>query len=423
MNILIISYHFPPGKNSQAQHAYNLTNILSRKNKVEVLTAGKNNLIQRSFVSGDVTIHDIGKGILHRGSKKNQGDQLIENKEPKISKNRYISKLKKLLVPDPVIDWYPIALKWLKAKTGDFDIVISIATPYTDLLIGNRFIKNHKNTSHRPKHILIYADPWAGEESIKRKKLRSYFEGKLEFQLLQKSDLVFMVTKNALQDYIKRYPCITNKAYSYYLGHNVKEIYWKRNQSKSDIVEFRYFGSIQSVHRNPYALFDVLDCEYYSNKIKLDMYLLPHVSHKSIIRRVKSSEYLSRIVSFLKPVPYEEMLKISSNNGINLVLGNKSITQIPGKLFDYIGVQSTILYLESNINNEINSILQGYNSAYICKNEYKEIKSTLDQIIYNQENNIELMPSTEIYESILVKNSYKIVQDKIDEILSMSSKQ
>ena len=49
MNILIISYAFPPDMNSQAQHVYGLYRTKSKFANVDVLTSEKNNKIDDTY--------------------------------------------------------------------------------------------------------------------------------------------------------------------------------------------------------------------------------------------------------------------------------------------------------------------------------------------------------------------------------------
>lgn len=418
MEILIISYHFPPGKNSQAQHVINLAKFLSVKNSVNVLTAENDVRLHgnngNSITNSNIKVYRINKGFLHRSKPKSKDTEATKRKENKFVKNKNISRLKKFLVPDSVIDWYPLANDWLSKKIYNFDIVISIATPYTDLLIGDNFIKKHSDK--RPKHIVVYADPWLGEDSIKRSKLRSYLESRVENGLLKRADSIFMVTKNAKIDYIKRYPHIENKVNHYYLGHNIQQLKKPVESKRNKEIKMRYFGSIQSVHRDPFVLFDVLDNEKFIGVISFDMYLLPHASHTKIVERIRSSKNLKEIVKFMDPVDHNDMIKISAQEGINIIFGNKSIKQIPGKLFDYIGAQSVIFYLEAAFNNEVNTILENYNAAYISKNSHEDIKKNIEKIISNHEEFIKLEPSKDVYINMRTDFSYKNVQDEIDEL-------
>lgn len=77
MNILIISYAFPPDMNSQAQHVYGLYRTLSKFANVDVLTSEKNNKID------DKNIFYSNLGKLHRinnntNAVKNDGISVIK---------------------------------------------------------------------------------------------------------------------------------------------------------------------------------------------------------------------------------------------------------------------------------------------------------------------------------------------------------
>lgn len=386
MNILIISYAFPPDMNSQAQHVYGLYRTLSKFANVDVLTSMKNNKIN------DKNIFYSNLGKLHRIN--NYTNVVKNDKTSVIKKNNNIYKLKSYLIPDPVIDWYKEATDYYEtAINKPYDLIIGIATPYTDLLIADCILKKiKKRFKNECKMILVYADPWYGEHSVKKNKIRKLIEKKIETKILKKANKIYMVTGNAKKFYIKNYPFVKDKIDYYYLGHNFLPDETKKTGNNNKIKTINYYGTIQSVHRNPYTFFEALNDSKYVGHLKVNLYLTQHISHQKILDKINESKNLKQIISIKSAVPYKDMIKLAQNCDYNLIFGNSSNLQIPGKLFDYIGLKSKIIYINNNKNSEIEQILKDYNSIIVDnkKNEIKHIFDNIkeDKIILNINENV-----------------------------------
>ena len=393
-NILLISYLYPPVTSSQAEHVKNLGIYLSNYYRVTIVTTGWNEEVKNEDSNKNLKILYLPFGFLHR-VKNNDVKMQTTPKRKRGFRSKVGEYIKKRMIPDSTFDWYFVATNWLKKNVGNYDTIISIATPYTDLIIGNKFFKIHNN-SQKPKFITCYADPWYGEISRKRGYLRKYVEKKIENSILKNADHILMVTKNAKEYYGKIFPEYSVKMSYYYIGHNVKNSNLT-SINDTDIITFRYFGALQSVHRNPFVFLDVLDHKDFIDKISLELYLIPDPSHEKIYEKVEKSNILKKIVKIKSPVPYTQMLEISSLKGINILFGNTSNLQIPVKMFDYIGVKSQILYIENTFNKEISDILNAYRACTICNNTSDSIYKAIDTIVNSYSNNKVIKPSDEIY--------------------------
>lgn len=409
-NILLISYLYPPTTSSQAEHVKNLGNYLSDYYNVSILTTSWIGKVKDINLNEKLTVHNTSFGLLHRI--KNNDVRIYNTKRKKGIKSKVVAYIKGRMIPDPTFDWYFVARRWLKKNVGKYDVIISIATPYTDLLIGNKFLKMHRNLQ-KPKFIACYADPWYGEISRKRSHMRKYVEKKIENSILKNVDHILMVTKNAKEYYEKIFPQYSRKMNYYYIGHNVNFSKLKSN-SCTDIITFRYFGALQSVHRNPFIFLDAIDNKEFINKITLELYLIPDPSHEKIYERVEKSETLKKIVKIKIPVPYAKMLEIASSKGINILFGNTSNLQIPVKMFDYIGVKSEILYIENKVNEEITNILNAYKTCTICDNTFDSIDNAIHTIVANYYNKNTTRPSEEVYYKTCSNTNFNIYKELID---------
>lgn len=376
--ILIISYHFPPGMNSQAQHVKNVAQTLSDYYDVTVLTACSGDLFHEDAQKFDFNIIYEKPGIFHKVSAPKIKDD--RGSFYKIIKtNKIIHYFKKRLIPDSVIDWRKKAFNRAMSLTfrKDFDLIISVATPYTDLLVGDSVAKKIQCP-----HIAIYADPWYGEGSVRRSKLRTSLEKKLEEKILKNVDKAFFVTQNTMNYYKQIFPKLGNKFNYYYMGHSVdgyrkdKKIYSEKN-----ILNINYFGALQSIHRNPFPFLDAV--KEVRTPLNVNFFLVNHPSHKEIINFINQYPTIKRKVTIHSAVPYQEMLGKLNENGLNLIFGNKDSKQIPGKVFDYIGENTNILYLEQHPNDELNTLLERYDNCFEISNNEVDIADFLNSPIQN----------------------------------------
>lgn len=381
--ILLISYLYPPVTSSQAEHVKNLGDYLSKYYDVTILTTNWSGNVDTIQLNENLRVCSTSFGALH---KLKNNDVKVQNKKRKKGiKSKIIAYLKGRIIPDPTFDWYPIAKRWLKNNIYEYDVILSIATPYTDLIIGNKFLQMNKSKNDI-KFIVCYADPWYGEISRKRGAIRQLIEKKIESSILKNADNILMVTKNAMKYYKELFPEYAQKIDYYYIGHNINLKNTKKYE-EDNIYRLRYFGALQSVHRNPFEFLEVLNNPQYIGKVKFELYLIPDPSHEKIFEVVSVSSVLKEIVEFKTPVSYEKMLEIASlPNSCNILFGNTSNLQIPVKLFDYIGVKSKILYVENNYNEEISMILNEYKNYVMCNNTKSSIEEALNRIINSEKN-------------------------------------
>ena len=126
---------------------------------------------------------------------------------------------------------------------------------------------------------------------------------------------------------------------------------------------------------------------------------------------------MKRIVSIKDSVDYEKMLEIGGSCGVNIIFGNKSITQIPGKLYDYIGLKSKILYLRENTNSEIERLLGEYKNANIVDNNKESINGYFLSYLNNPITFFNYHPSDKIWLQLKSTNCYKSLIFTIKNIL------
>jgi glycosyltransferase involved in cell wall biosynthesis len=384
-NILFITYHFPPVSSSTSVMNFQIANFLGKNFNVYVLTVRPNesnqdnNLLNRLNIN--VNIIRTEMGYLHQ---KNFKMETSEKKQV-----GFIKKIKKkarqvalrfkevVLIPDPVIDWYFIAVKCIKSMIENIspDYIISSATPYTSHLVGYKLSKLYDIPL-----ILYYGDPWVYEQSRKRGILRFNMEKTIEEKILKHAIKVYTVTETTKQLYIEKYNLDPFKVDVIRLGFDPIDYKYSDCCSNSKLTML-YGGALNPIHRNPMPFFEAL--LMLRKEIQDDLYFKLYSNESNKYKEIVRKMGLMNIIEVRSVIAYEEFIDQLETCDLLILFGNSSFLQVPGKVYDYIGSLSKILLINNMENYKKDptfKILTSYGGNYYCKNEVKEIQNMLEAI-------------------------------------------
>jgi hypothetical protein len=104
-------------------------------------------------------------------------------------------------------------------------------------------------------------------------------------------------------------------------------------------------------------------------------------------------------------VDFEEILKLySESDGLLFISNHHSSTQIPGKIFDYMGTELPVICLVNNYEDDLFKMLVALSKCIVIKNDKTEILNKIPLIIEKMKNidpiNINFAP-TSIAQEIL----------------------
>lgn len=411
--ILFITYQFPPFSGSHATRTLNIANELSKDNEVIVLTVEVNenmrfyDLELKNKLNSNLKIYRTKMGYLHKTYYENSNFK--KNNQTKI--NIILKKIKKqMLVPDTAIDWYPIALKKGEKLIKKYkpNKIISSATPYTNHLIGYKLSKN----SNIPL-FLDYGDPWVYEKSVKRGRIRFFFEKYLEKKILKKAEHIFVTTENTKKLYLKEFQLKEEKVSVAYMGFNKEDFKIEKEVTNSKLI-FIYGGSLNPLHRNPLPFFEAISIldEEIKNNIIVEIYTDDEKLYKEVIVQLDIED----IVKFKKIINHNKFMNLLKSRDILLLFGNSNNLQIPGKIFNYIGSLTNILLInnqENILEDETNQIIRSFENNFLISNSKNDILKILQKIFYNWKNSLLKKNSKIKSENYLWENTLKIIKEKL----------
>lgn len=368
--ILMISYHFPPEEGSCSNKNIKILATLTDAGyDVDVLTVG-NDCEGETF--NDSNIYRVHGGRFHKG-KNEIGCRDVVTKQSHGIKNRLKNFVKRVIIPDPVIDWKSNVLKWSKEHSSlmkDYGMILSISSPYSAHLISRSISK-----CFNIPYICSYGDPWIYEPSRKRGKIRQYIEYNLEKHVVVNAKKVLVITAYNKQKYKKLYGLPEEKVDTYNIGFSDSNKTTRRTNI-ADKVRLIYGGSLNPIHRNVKPF---LQAARKVSDICVDIY---NEDYSEILSMIEEYE-LQEKVNVEKLIPSSKFNDELYLSDVLLLFGNKTVFQVPGKLFEFISTGTHILYIKnSNEKGDASEkILKKYGNVTIIDNTEKEIIRGLTEIV------------------------------------------
>ena len=275
----------------------------------------------------------------------------LQKKEKSEWAIKFRQALKKILFfPDECYEWKKI-FEWNNLE--QYVCVISSS----DHKVSHFVALKMKRRQPSLFWIQIWGDPWSTDVNTIPlfKSLATYYEKKL----LSSTDRIVYVSGATMNEMQTKYPNLANKMYNIPRGFYFE---LKSQFHKSSNIRIVYTGVI-SYGRNPFILLDTMKkLNVASHQFTVDFYgNIPSAMRE----RLASYPY----VTLHKSVDFEHMPEILTSASILLYLSNKKgSSQIPGKLFDYMGTDKPILCLVSDTSEPTSLFLKQFNRCMVIEN-------------------------------------------------------
>ena len=263
-----------------------------------------------------------------------------------------------------------ICKKWknlISVEIGDsYDLIISSS----DLKSSHFVALKLKKQNPQIPWIQIWGDPW--KDDVNLSWLHKRKAGKQEYELLKQADKIIYVSSLTKEKMSRNYPEISDKLFYIPRGY-----YKAIHKSRMDNNLFRIvYTGVLSPGRNVLNFLSALE-EY--NKEKEKKICLDFYGNYPSDMEEKIKKYVS--CSVHSNIDYEEILSLYRESDALLFISNKQgSTQIPGKLFDYMGTELPIICLVDDINSGIVQILSSYPRCLIIQNTPNDIRRGLTNI-------------------------------------------
>lgn len=386
-NILFITYQYPPFGGSHSTRTLNIANKLSEEFNVYVITSKVSENLWyydkslSSKIDNRIKVIEVEMGILHRKYNERSKKKYIPKRRNNEVKAKVIDISKsikeRILIPDPVIDWYPNAIKAANKIINEieFDYIISSATPYTNHLIAYRAAK----INNIPL-ILDYGDPWVFEKSRKRGFIRRNIEKIIERNIINYSEKVFVTTNETKKAYKEFYNIQNEKIEVVRMGFDYNDFDYSQREKRGEYISLIYGGTLNEIHRNPIPFFESLTLleDKYKSKIKFNLYCDNEEKYKLLVKDME----LNGVVNVYGFIPNNDFMKELQKSDILVLFGNSCSLQIPGKLYNYLGSLTNIFLINNhNTIDETTEIIKSIEGNFYSSNEKENIKNQLIKII------------------------------------------
>ena len=381
LNILIITYYWPPSGGSGVQRWMFFAKYLRQlgHNPIVLTVDPKHasyNLIDNSLIDQvkDIQTHrTYSLEILKLYSLFKSGNRNKAIPQSYISNQSFFDKISSFIrlnffIPDSRIGWNYFAFK--KAKKlivkNNIHCVITTGPPHSTHLIGKKITEKFKL-----KWIVDLRDPWAEIFYLKNKFRFKYAKNlnlKFESDVLNGADLIITTVGNRYKDIIMGKLSNSKKIHKIYNGYD-KSVYDKIKEIKPASFNIVFTGILSKNH-NYQVFYDVL-C-YLNEKYK-DLNMIFTFAGK-IDEEIK--KLYSEKINFIDRgyVIHETAIEIikSSHLLINFnYLKTEETDMVSGKLIEYLASGSPIINF-SNSAEESNSLL---------KNSIKSFNAESNEVI------------------------------------------
>ena len=304
---------------------------------------------------------DMIEKWMSKKNKKNETNNIKPIKDSKDTNNKALSKLISIAgeifaYPDGMKYWYKPAITESSKiiEEENINAIISSSFPITSHLIG----KELKNKYNIP-WIADLRDLWNTNPYINHTHIRNFFEMRLEKNTLSQANALTTTSQLAAEQLQKLHP--TQEIKAILNGYDPEEIKLiKNNPQKNNKLNLTYAGSLYSGKRNPEILFKAISDLIKEGKIQKDKIELNFYGDNSNLEILKNKYQLTDNVKINGFIPHEEVLKKQNQSDILLLISwnnPKEKIFIPGKVYEYIGLQHPVLsigYKEGSLKDLIN---------------------------------------------------------------------
>ncbi len=366
MNILYVTTSYDQNKSSATVRNNGLVSgFLSLGHKVTVLTVDWPQSIKSKYFS---TINSEARIIRTKIAVL----RLIPSTESKTTvKPDVITKLRHLIrdiifFPDVCAGW-PNNIPAI--EFSNYSILISSSDFKSSHFVGMRI----KQRNPHLKWIQIWGDPWRDDTNLSWvHKIRAKWH---EHKLLNKADIIVYVSELTKNRISMIYPSLKTKLF--HIPRSFYKVSPKKDTDKN-YWEMLYTG-VLSIGRNISSLLKAIELfnEKNSKPIKLSLY-----GEYSNLQKFEIEKY--KFVEIHESIEFRDVMELYKEADIALLISNNSnSTQIPGKLYDYMGTNLPVLCLVNNLTDQICGTLSYFDRCVISKNEENDILNKLEYITQN----------------------------------------
>ncbi|MCU4930502.1 transporter [Bacillus cereus] len=343
--VVVISYWYYPENVARAFHVKGIVSSLIKDGYHVDLVLPQNAMYQEigNKNSNNITLHQVKPGILlHKEKNRWDVNRNILNNSHSNLLTKGLKKLYDVLIwPDRTIEWAINAYRYVKKNKlhSNSMAMVTVGLPVSTHITGHLL---KKDVPHL-KWIADYGDPFSYNPD---REIRKY-DRFLESRMLNNVDSIVIPTESAID-------CYTNLGVNKSQIHVIPQLF-EEEQGESnyevdkDKFNIMYAGSFYRGIRSPVEFIHALslaskrnkqiEFHYFGNVTALEEFLNMEGLDKEKLP-IKINDFKSR----------SEILNIMREMDLLINLNNKSTSQIPSKIIDYLYANKRILNIGNNLN-------------------------------------------------------------------------
>ncbi|MCU5405856.1 transporter [Bacillus cereus] len=343
--VVVISYWYYPENVARAFHVKGIVSSLIKDGYHVDLVLPKNAMYQEigNKNSNNITLHQVKPGILlHKEKNRWDVNRNILNNSHSNLLTKGLKKLYDVLIwPDRTIEWAINAYRYVKKNKlhSNSMAMVTVGLPVSTHITGHLL---KKDVPHL-KWIADYGDPFSYNPD---REIRKY-DRFLESRMLNNVDSIVIPTESAIDCYTS---LGVNKSQIHVIPQLFEEEQGESNyEVDKDKFNIMYAGSFYRGIRSPVEFIHALslaskrnkqiEFHYFGNVTALEEFLNMEGLDKEKLP-IKINDFKSR----------SEILNIMREMDLLINLNNKSTSQIPSKIIDYLYANKRILNIGKNLN-------------------------------------------------------------------------
>lgn len=340
------------------------------------------------MLDNNVNVHFVNPGKLFNKTYPKKNNNLVISSSSKLTFKSKIRKIVKnaFAIPDSYFIWAIKSYLYInKLKNNkSYDLIISMHEPPSSLISGYLIKKKYKNA----KWITYWSDPWTTDRNRQNyNNIRKYIEFIMERKFVKTSDKLLFTSDTTRDEYINKYKLKQDKTDIVYKGYDLDEFYNIKKRKKpeyiaNDKINLVYTGEIYSELRDITPFLKSLkkiqkeNTDLYN---KINVLIIGNIDNQKVKEEAKSVS----CVNLIDRVTYKKSLEYIIHSDILILWGNKNSTQIPAKIYDYLGAFSPILTILGDKEDPLTQFTEEYKKCIAINNNIDDIYLTLEDIIEN----------------------------------------
>lgn len=364
MRILIIIHSYKPELTPRAFRWTAIAQYFSAQgHKVDVVCARSPDVAAHEFIAG-VEVHRVRDLLIQRPSGLATGKARNAPLLYRLVRWVYKHTWRKLYWPDSACGWFfpSMRLAFMLLKRSQYDRLITVSHPFTGHLVGLALKRRYPNL-----HWLVdMGDPFCLMEDPSPNNTALYrrLNQRIDHAVLRGADVVSVTTTGTRAAYAARFPDTAAKIYvvppMLTLHTEISPGTYKQKGASLQLV---YVGTLYRNLRSPVPLLELFErLVLLLSGIHMELHFLGHINDcADLFSRydhwIGSHIFIHGVVSRERAQEHMEAADVLIN------LGNRSSTQLPSKVIEYVAMGKPILNLVSIEEDSSAGILASYPSA------------------------------------------------------------